>query len=128
MVHNHESVWLFEAKPRRRVRLAQLAQSAIGSWPLPEVIWAKSDGVELVGLIHDMNAEGIVGLWVGEANARGSYRRGETQVQDQGRIGIVVLVEGWFADIGRADAQDGIILKDSPMESTGRGMVLSVID
>lgn len=120
VVHNHEPVWLFEAKPRRRVRLAKLAQPAIGCWPLPEVIWAKSDGVKLVGLVHDMDAKGIMDLWVGKANARGSYRRGEAQVQDQGRVGIVVLlVRVWFADIGRADAQDGVILEDPPMESTG---------
>lgn len=30
MTHNHEPVWLFEAKAGRRVRLAQLAEPAIG--------------------------------------------------------------------------------------------------
>lgn len=83
--------------------------------------------MELIGLVHDMDAKGIEGLWIGEANARGSYRRGEAQVQDQGRVGIVVLVVVWLADIGGADAQDSVVLKDPPMESTGRGMVLSVV-
>ena len=85
--------------------------------------------MQLVGLVDDMNAEGIEGLGVGEANARGSYRRGEAQVQDQGRVGIIVLVlvVGWLANIGGADAQDGVVLEDSPMEAARRGMVLSVV-
>jgi len=69
--------------------------------------------MELVRLVDDINAQHIVLLGVGKAYAGSAYRRGESQVQNQRRIGIVLFL----ADIGGANAQDGVILEYSPVKA-----------
>lgn len=61
-------------------------------------------------MVDEKNAERIVVLGVGKANAGWPNRRGKSQVEDERRISLLPL----FGDIGDADAENGAVVQDPP--------------
>jgi hypothetical protein len=75
-------------------------------------------------VVDDVNTERIVVFVVGETNAGCPDGSRESQVQDQRRIGLLLL----FADVADAKAEDVAVIQDSPYEPSRRAAVFPVID
>lgn len=121
--HSDETMWVLEAEGASQVRLASIAKTIFGGRPFSKVVWSQGYSVEVVGVVKDEDVEGIVLCRVGECDTRCAYGGWEAQVQDQVGVGGVLLL----ADIGGADAQDGVVLQHPPQKTPGRVVMLSVV-
>jgi hypothetical protein len=66
--------------------------------------------VQIIRVVDYIDAERIMALGISKAYAGSSYWGRETQVEDERRIGILLLL----ANIGDSKTEDSAILQDAP--------------
>lgn len=88
------------------------------------MVGAQSDSVQVVTLVEDEHAEGVMVDWVGERDTGGADGVGKAKVDDQVRV----LDVGLLADIGGADTQNMAIIKQSPKEGLWGVVVFPVVE
>lgn len=123
-VDGDQTVWVLEGEGSSGVGLAGISEAILGSRALAEVVGAKNDGVEVVGLVEEEEHEGIVFRGVGEGDTGWSYRVGEAQVEDEGWI----VGSRGFADVGSADTEDMVVVEEPPEEGGGGVVVFAAVD